>query len=89
MLADGSDKEGFFDLGIYWKSPTEGCSEIEVQQIALSSDNKQYGPTKNAFVIRGKNYPSESILEDWYEEKYGDTWSVTDSSTTTVGYVYD
>lgn len=58
MLVDGSDKEGFFDLGIYWKSPFEGCSEIEVEQLTLSSDNPQYGPTKNAFVIRGKNYPS-------------------------------
>lgn len=25
MLIDGSDKEGFFDLGTYWKSPSEGC----------------------------------------------------------------
>lgn len=25
MLVDGSDKEGFFDLGTYWKSPSEGC----------------------------------------------------------------
>lgn len=89
MLIDGSDKEGFFDLGTYWKSPNEGCTAIEVQKLQLSSDNPQYGPTKNAFVIRGRNYPSQSIVEDWYENKYGDTWKVIDNSVTTVGYVYD
>lgn len=89
MLIDGSDKEGFFDLGVYWKSPNEGCTAIEVQKLQLSSDSPQYGPTKNAFVIRGRNYPSQSIIEDWYENKYGDTWRVIDNSVTTVGYVYD
>ena len=29
MLIDGSDKEGFFDLGVYWKSPDKGCPAIE------------------------------------------------------------
>ena len=29
-IIDGSDKEGFFDLGVYWKSPTNGCPGIEV-----------------------------------------------------------
>ena len=89
MLLDGSDKEGFFDLGVYWKSPDEGCTAIEVQKLQLSSDSPQYGPIKNAFVIRGRNYPSQSILEDWYESEYGDTWRVIDNSVTTVGYLYD
>lgn len=89
MLIDGSDKEGFFDLGVYWKSPDEGCTAIEVQKLQLSSDSPQYGPIKNAFVIRGKNYPSQSIIEDWYEDKYGDTWRVVNNSVTTVGYLYD
>ena len=89
MLIDGSDKEGFFDLGVYWKSPFEGCPEIEVQKLQLSSDSPQYGPRKSAFVIRGKNYPSQSTVEDWYKNKYGSTWKVVDSSVTTVGYVYD
>ena len=89
MLIDGSDKEGFFDLGVYWKSPMEGCSEIEVQKMQLSTDNTQYGPTKNAFIVRGKNYPSQSVVTNFYKNKYGGQWEVIDAATTTVGYVYN
>lgn len=89
MLMDGSDKEGFFDLGVYWKSPSNGCPGIEVQKLQLSTDNPQQGPTKNAFVIRGKNYPSQSIIKDWYEDKYSGEWKVTNSEVATLGYVYD
>ena len=89
MLVDGSDKEGFFDLGVYWKSPTEGCPEIEVQKMQLSTDNTQYGPIKSAFVVRGKNYPSQTVVKDWYQNKYGGQWKVVDTATATVGYVHD
>lgn len=53
----------------------------------LSTDNEQYGPTKNAFIVRGKNYPSQTVVKDWYQNKYSGEWKVIDTSTTTVGYV--
>lgn len=40
-------------------------------------------------MIRGKNYPSQSIIKDWYEGKYSGEWKVTDSQVATLGYVYD
>ena len=55
----------------------------------LSTDNQQEGPTKNAFVIRGKNYSSQDAVKEWYKGKYGGNWSVLDATTTTIGYVYD
>ena len=55
----------------------------------LSTDNEQYGPTKNAFIVRGKHYPSQTVVKDWYQNKYGGEWKVIDTATTTVGYVYN
>lgn len=55
----------------------------------LSTDNDQEGPFKNAFVIRGKNYPSQSTVTDFYKGKYSGNWTVKDITTTTIGYVYD
>ena len=89
MLKDGSDKEGFFDLGVYWKSPEDGCWAIEAQKMQLSTDNTQEGPIKNAFVVRGKNYPSQTVVKDWYKGEYGGNWEVIDAETATVGYIYD
>lgn len=55
----------------------------------LSTDNTQEGPIKNAFVVRGKNYPSQTVVKDWYKGKYGGNWEVIDAATATIGYIYD